>query len=136
MADKIELQQAVQERRLTALEKAIDTMKKDQRAAGDVNLKNLAPLDQLKALAARVDKLEQAIAALASTKKDVKSVEEQQRKSAEQQQKATLEMVNKIKADNEKMVTALNIDNRFRQLEVQVQTALALATAAQKMAKG
>jgi len=136
MADKIELQQAVQERRLTALEKAIDTMKKDQRAAGDVNLKNLAPLDQLKALAARVDKLEQAIAALASTKKDVKSVEEQQRKSAEQQQKATLEMVNKIKADNEKMVTALNIDNRFRQLEAQVQTALALATAAQKMVKG
>jgi len=136
MPDKIELQQAVQERRLTGLEKTIDAMKKDQRAAGDVNLKNLATLDQLKALAARVDKLEQTIAALASTKKDVKSVEEQQRKAAEQQQKATQEMINKIKADNEKMVTALNIDNRFRQLDAQVQTALALATAAQKMVKG
>lgn len=119
MPDKIEVQQAALDKRVSALEKSLDATKKDMRAVGDAG-KNAVTRDDLTKLANRIAELEKAMAVLASTKKDVKSIEEQQKKTA-------LAVMNKAKADTEKIVADLKIDVRFRQLQADIDTVRAIA---------
>jgi len=122
MADKIEVQQAALDKRVTALEKSLDTTKKEVRATGDAN-KNGVSRDEITKLANRITALEKSVALLATTKKDVKSIEEQQKKDA-------IAIVNKVKADTDKIVASMNLDARFRAVQVQVDQVRNMAAAA------
>ena len=112
MADKMEVQQAALDKRVTALEKSLDTTKKEVRATGDAN-KNGVSRDDLAKLANRITALEKSIALLATTKKDVKSIEEQQKKDV-------AAITNKVKADHDKLVASMNLDARFRAFQIQL----------------
>ena len=122
MADKIEVQQAALDKRVTALEKSLDTTKKEVRATGDAS-KNVASRDDLAKLANRITALEKSIALLATTKKDVKSIEDQQKKDA-------AAIITKVKADHDKLVASMNLDARFRAFQVQMDQVRAIAHAA------
>lgn len=122
MADKIEAQQAALDKRVTALEKSLDTTKKEVRATGDAN-KNGVSRDDLAKLANRITALEKSVALLAATKKDVKSVEEQQKKDM-------AAITNKVKADQDKLVASMNLDARFRAFQVQLDQVRNVANAA------
>lgn len=122
MADKIEAQQEALDKRVTALEKSLDTTKKEVRATGDAN-KNGVSRDDLAKLANRITALEKSVALLAATKKDVKSVEEQQKKDM-------AAITNKVKADQDKLVASMNLDARFRAFQVQLDQVRNVANAA------